>query len=167
MGAEKYCVIAKIGAPYGVKGELKLHSFTDPYEKLLDYPTLFLQDRVGFVPMPVHEIRMQGNSLLISFPQYPDRDLARRFVNQEIAILKTDLPTPDAGEYYWADLEGLQVITREGRVLGVVDQVFNAGASDILDVKGDVPTLVPFIPPVILNVDLTARVITVDWDPDF
>jgi 16S rRNA processing protein RimM len=169
-----YCVIGKFGAPYGVRGELKVHSFTDPYEGIMDYPNLYLKVHDHWEPMPAYVLRLSGNSLLLKFDDYHDRDIVRRFVNQEIAVLRSDLPAPEENEFYWTDLEGLDVMVAqgsspiEGQLLGQVFQVFNAGASDILDVRGGPKdTLIPFIPSVIVNVDLSARTIWVDWDPDF
>ncbi len=85
-----------------------------------------------------------------------------------MASIEVSYRQPEADEYYWSDLVGLQVITRDGLVLGVVDHLFETGANDVMVVKGEQEYLVPFIQEqVVESVDLESRIIRVDWDPDF
>jgi 16S rRNA processing protein RimM len=97
-----------------------------------------------------------------------DRDDAAALTGTDIGIYRSQLPPADTDEYYWSDLIGLQVITRGDRLLGVVDQLFETGANDVMVVKGEQEHLVPFITgQVVESVDLDKRVIRVDWDPDY
>jgi len=78
------------------------------------------------------------------------------------------LPAPAAGEYYWADLVGLKVVTTEGVELGQVEHMMATGANDVMVVKGERERLLPFLPGRFVNeVDLAGGRIVVDWDPDF
>ena len=85
-----------------------------------------------------------------------------------VVIERAQLPPVETGEYYWADLEGLSVVTTQGVNLGVVDYLLETGANDVLVVKGDRERLIPFLrDQTIKSVDLTQSQIIVDWDPDF
>ena len=81
---------------------------------------------------------------------------------------RAQLPPPGPGEYYWADLQGLQVVTLEGVELGTVSSVFATGANDVIVVRGERERLLPFVQgQVVMEVNLEQRLLRVDWDPDF
>ena len=89
------------------------------------------------------------------------------FVDCEIAIERLALPVTEEGRFYWADLEGLQVVHRDGTDMGRVAYLLETGANDVLVTAGEPERLIPFIMDrVILDVDLAAGVITVDWEMD-
>jgi 16S rRNA processing protein RimM len=97
-----------------------------------------------------------------------DRDLAREWVGAEIVIERERLPAVAADEFYWADLEGLEVRTEAGEVLGKVDHLLATGAHDVLVLGGSTERLIPFVVgSVVKRVDLGARLIVVDWSPDY
>lgn len=86
----------------------------------------------------------------------------------EIGICRDQLPAPGAGEYYWNDLEGLEVRNLQGESLGVVDHLMETGANDVLVVRGERERLIPFLQgQVVISVDLDEQRIQVDWDKDF
>ncbi len=86
----------------------------------------------------------------------------------EVGICPDQLPAAEPGEYYWRDLEGLEVSNLQGERLGVVDHLMETGANDVLVVRGERERLIPFVQgPVVVAVDLEARRIRVDWDKDF
>ncbi|MGL6250402.1 MAG: ribosome maturation factor RimM, partial [Billgrantia desiderata] len=106
------------------------------------------------------------------------REAAERVAGAEILLPKAELPQLEGDEYYWHQLEGLTVVTREGVVLGRVAYLFETGANDVMVVKGDPQgeppaiddreRLLPFLPDeVIVAVDLAGGTMTVDWDPEF
>jgi len=89
-------------------------------------------------------------------------------VGQAIAVRRDQLPPPRAGEFYWADLEGLAVETEQGTRLGRVDHLFATAANDVLVVRGERERLIPFLwGAVIKDVEFDRGLILVDWDPDF
>ncbi|HDN69444.1 MAG TPA: 16S rRNA processing protein RimM, partial [Gammaproteobacteria bacterium] len=97
-----------------------------------------------------------------------DRDAAAALTGTDIGIYRSQLPPVDADEYYWSDLMGMQVITKDDQVLGVVDHLLETGANDVIVVKGEQEHLVPYIKgQVVKSVDLEARIIRVEWDPDY
>ncbi|MDF2530149.1 MAG: rimM, partial [Gammaproteobacteria bacterium] len=103
---------------------------------------------------------------LIHFNECQDRDLAKRYVNAELAIARDELAELQSG-YYWTDLEGLKVVNTKGIEFGIVDYLLETGANDVLVVKGESERLIPYIKQVVQKVDLVQGIIVVDWDADF
>lgn len=168
----EYIVVAKIGAPYGVRGWVKLHSFTEQVDSLLDYdPWYFKGAKAGdsaWPIAPVTEAKTHGKGLVAIFKGCDDRDAAALLNGQEIYIRRDQLPPTRKGEYYWSDLQGLEVLTTEGVSLGKVDHMLETGANDVLVVKGERERLIPYVTgPIVKQVDLSAGTLQVDWDPDF
>jgi 16S rRNA processing protein RimM len=175
--APEFITMGRVGAPYGVRGWVKVHSFTEQNTNLLEYdPWYFLlvpgsqgyAAPGGWTEAPVIEAREHGKGLVARFEACDDRDTAARFAGCEIGIRRNQLPRPEAGEYYWVDLQGLQVLTLGGKSLGVVDHLLATGANDVLVVKGERERLIPFVQGSIVRVvDLEGGTIRVDWDPDY
>ncbi|PWG64609.1 ribosome maturation factor RimM [Sediminicurvatus halobius] len=161
-------VLGEIVGVHGVGGRVKVHSWTRPPENLFDYRDWELQLAGTVTPVRLVEGRRQGRHLLARIEGLSDRDAALAWRGARIAVPSSALPPAGAGEYYWAELEGLEVVTREGQVLGQVDHLLETGANDVLVVRGERERLVPYVPGTyVLEVDLAAARITVDWDPEF
>lgn len=164
---DPFVPIAKIGAPHGVRGDLKLHAFTDDLQKITEYKEWFIEDHATWTPITM-SLKVMHRSLLMHISGCDHREEAKGYVNKHLAIKRSAFtPMDDASSYYWADLEGLAVTTIEGRALGVIDHLFATGANDIMVVKGDKAHLVPFLDHVVVEVDLIHQTMTVDWDPDY
>ena len=165
---DELLVMGRIAAPFGVKGWLRINAYTAAADNLLDYSPWYLKLPEGWQAAEPLAGRLHGKGLVVQLKDCHDRDTAAALTGTDIGIYRSQLPPAEADEYYWSDLIGLQVITRDGRVLGVVDHLFETGANDVMVVKGEQEYLVPFIAgQVIESVDLEARLIQVDWDPDF
>ena len=154
----------------GVRGEIKLESWTEPREAIFRYQPWILRDPQG----GERELRgvrgkVSGKSLVATFPDVTDRDMVEAMRGTEIYVPRSALPPPSPGEYYWVDLEGLRVLTVEGVDFGIVSHVFATGANDVLVAHdGERERLIPFVQPqYVTGVDFDAGVVTVDWDPDF
>jgi len=117
--------------------------------------------------MQVAEGKAHGRGFVVRFEGVTDRVAASGLIGQDVAVSLAELPRPEPGEYYWAELEGLEVRTREGATLGRVDHLMETGANDVLVVRGERERLIPFVPGVVLEVDRDAGVIRVEWDADF
>lgn len=168
MTAQQRVILGKVGGLYGVRGWVKLWSFTDPVENLLDYREVELGREGAWRVARLAEGRRQGQALVARFEGCADRDDAALLVGAELAVMRDRLPAPAAGEYYWADLVGLKVVTTEGVELGRVDHMMATGANDVMVVKGERERLLPFLPGRFVHeVDLAGGRIVVDWDPDF
>lgn len=152
-----------------MKGLVKVFSFTDPRENILRYSPWFLQKNGQTSEIKVISGQRHGNAVVAELEGVDDRDAALALMGSEILILRKQLPKPKAGEYYWADLVGLTVETVSGVNLGKVDYLLETGANDVLVVvDGETERLIPFLQPqTVLNIDLDAGMMTVDWDPDF
>jgi 16S rRNA processing protein RimM len=165
--SEKLVTVAQVGAVNGIRGELRLNIFSEDPASLVKYQTWYINFGKGWQKAQPLSFRKVGSGLLIKFSDCDDRDLARRYTNALLAVSRDELPEPEAGEHYWADLEGMRVITTGNVELGVVDHLFETGANDVMVVKGERERLLPYIEQVIIKVDQQQRQITVDWDPDF
>lgn len=172
-GARRLIVLGRITGLYGVRGWLKVFSYTEPRDGLLHYKEWLIGSKGSWQQVEVAEGRQQGKGLIARFTGTDDRDDAVPYVGAEVAVERSSLPEPGPGEYYWADLEGLQVRHRDGRVLGRVAQMMGTGAHDVMVVRstgddGEGEILIPFVPGTfVLGVDLDAGVIDVEWDVDW
>ncbi|QTP53595.1 ribosome maturation factor RimM [Billgrantia sulfidoxydans] len=175
---DDHVVLGKLTSPYGVKGWLKVYSHTSPMDGILEYPEWVLRQDGTLTRHRLLQGRRHGKGLVALLEGIDSREAAERAAGAEVLLSKTELPELDGDEYYWHQLEGLTVVTREGMVLGRVAYLFETGANDVLVVRGDpqdVPPaiddrerLLPFLPEeVIVEVDLTGGVMTVAWDPYF
>ena len=168
MNTERRILIARVVGAFGVRGELKLQSFTDPVSAALKYQPWLLTHNGTEREISDVRGRATAKGLTAFIPGVDDRDVAEALTGAEIWIPRSRLPPPKAGEYYWVDLEGLKVRNLEGAELGTVSHVFNTGANDILSVIGERERLIPFIDgQFVESVDFESGLITVDWDADF
>ena len=168
MSQANMVVIGKISGVFGVRGQVKVFSYTEPRENILNYDPWMLGSSDNWKSYHVTSGKLQGKGLIAQLKGCVDRDQAQLLVGQEIAIEKSLLPETRSGEYYWSDLEGLKVTTTEQVELGTVSHLFETGSNDVLVVKGDREHLIPYIKDqVIKQIDLDAGQIVVDWDPEF
>jgi 16S rRNA processing protein RimM len=166
---EKWVLVGKIVGLSGVKGEVKLESYTEPRAKIFSYQPWLLKSPSGESEISGCHGRAQGKGIVATLPEIDDRDAAARFVGSEIWVRRSALPGAKRGEYYWADLEGLEVVTVEGARLGRVSHLVATGANDVLVANdGERERLIPFVlDDYVKEVDFDTGRITVDWDPAF
>lgn len=160
-------VMGRIAAPYGVKGWVKVKPYTEYLDSLLDYPVWQLGKGGGWRPYRVLEGRPHNKFLLAELEGVGDRDAAQQLRGLEVAVARDELPEPDEDEFYWDDLIGLAVVNVSGVSLGRVEGLLETGAHDVLQVVGDRERLIPFTAPIVLEVDLAAGCIRVDWEADY
>ena len=160
--------VGKISGVFGVKGWVKVFSFTDPRENILTYSPWLLQKGDQIKTVNVVDGQLQGKTIVAQLTGVDDRDQAASLMGWDIFITQDQLPKAAKGEYYWSDLIGLQVETVDGVQLGVVDSMLETGANDVIIVQGERERVIPFLQgQTIIKVDLDAGNIIVDWDPDF
>ena len=164
MPLNQTIVLGRILGVYGVRGWVKVFSETSPIENIFGYtPWLIDGDAQRVVAW-----RRQGKGLVAQLHGYDDRDQARALSGKTIAIRRDQLPPPSADEFYWIDLQGLQVETSAGVALGQVSHLIETGANDVLVVRGERERLLPFVwGQYVLEVDFEAGRLLVDWDPAF
>ena len=159
--------MGRILAPYGVRGWIKLRPQTENADGLLAYRTWWLGRQDEWRSYRLLEGRVHGTELVARLEGIADRDRAAELKGCEVAVLRSELPAAPEGEYYWADLIGLEVMNLEGVRLGQVAEVFATGANDVLVVRGERERLIPFIEAVIVKVDLEGSILTLDWGADY
>lgn len=166
---EKFVLLGKIVGVHGVRGELKLESYTEPRAQIFSYRPWLMRSAAGEISVDECRGRTQGKGLVAELPGIADRDAAVALVGTEIWVTRSVLPAPKPGEYYWSDLEGLEVVTVEGVALGRVSHLVATGSNDVLVVKdAKRERLIPFLfGSYVTSVDFDAGRVTVDWDPDF
>ncbi|MFT5482333.1 MAG: 16S rRNA processing protein RimM [Halieaceae bacterium] len=186
-GSEDPLIVGRITGVHGLKGWLKLRSYTDPAENILDYDGLVMKRQGQWLPLEVDASRIQGKGLVIHIEGIDDRTGAEVLGKCDVAMPVDSLPALDEDEFYWHQLEGLQIFLADdsgemesnpasngSRLLGLVDSVMATGANDVLSVlpcinsRDDKKRLIPYLSgQVIKRVDLINGLIEVDWDPDF
>ncbi len=168
-GADGRILLGQIRGVYGVKGWVKVFSYTDPKENILQYRHWQLKLNGQWQSREIAAARPQGKSLVAKLEGCDDRDAALLLNGADVAVWRSEMPAAAEGEYYWLDLIGLEVVNLENEVLGRLDSLFETGADDVMVVKDERgETLIPFAQPqVVKKVDLTAGRITVDWQREY
>lgn len=159
--------MGRIVAPYGIKGWIKIQPFTQQQQGLLDYPQWQVGQDGEWRLRTVELAKVHGATVVAKLEGIADREQAAALQGLRIAVSRDDFPEPAANEFYWADLVGLNVVNADGVALGSVARVFETGANDVLVVEGERERLLPFIAPVIRQVDISGGMIIVDWDADY
>lgn len=167
-------VIGQITSVFGVKGWLKVFSYTDPKEGILDYRNWTLVHNGQRVPVKLEEGRRQGQGIVVRLKGVDDRDLARTYCGADITVPMAELPDLPEGEFYWHQLEGLTVFTTDNECLGRVDHLIETGSNDVLVVRATDASidqrerLIPYRPEqVVKSISLAESAMIVDWDPEF
>ena len=167
--SQRMILLGRIHGAFGVRGELKLESFTEPKSAIFRYQPWTLRDpRGGERELAGARGRETHKGLVATVPEVADRDAAEALKGTEVYAPRSVLPPPKPGEYYWVDLEGLRVVNLDGADFGTVSHLFSTGANDVLVARGERERMIPFLEPdYVASVDFEAGVVTVDWDADF
>ena len=164
----KLLTLGRISGVFGVKGWVKVNSYTEPRDNVVGYGVWTLRLHGVDSRIEVEEGQSHGKQVVAKLRGVDDRDEARAFIGADILIERERLPPCGVGEYYWIDLEGLEVRTLTGEVLGTVDHLLATGSHDVLVLAGKPQRLIPFVlDRVIRDVDLAAGRIVADWSPDY
>ena len=161
-------IMGKVVAAQGIQGWVKVQTFTEYLDSLLDYDTWYVGNEQAWRPLQVLEADVHGKVLVAKLEGIVDRTAAEKYKGQLIAVPRAELPEQEEGEYYWSDLVGMKVVTLADETLGTVDNLLETGANDVLVVRGESgETLIPFIASVIQQVSLNDKTIRVDWQADY
>ncbi len=164
----KWVTLGRVSGVFGVKGWLKVQSYTEPRDNIASFGAWTLRRDGADHVFDVDESQGHGNGVIAKLRGIDDRDRAGEWVGAEIVVERERLPAVGANEFYWTDLEGLEVRTTTGLVLGNVEQLLATGGNDVLIVGGGQERLIPFVlGRVVKQVDLAAGLIIVDWSPDY
>lgn len=160
--------MGRISGLFGVRGWVKVYSYTEPREGILDYSPWFIKRAEEWEEHELLAGQSHGKGILAHLRSFNDRDDAAQLIGCEIAVKRDQLPALTSGEFYWTDLEGLRVENLDGVKLGRISHLFETGANDVIVIRGEREYLIPYTwGMAVRKVDLDAGVMIVDWDPDF
>ncbi len=159
MSSRRRVIIGKVIKAFGIKGELRVRAYTESLNVFRSSPSM----EIGGSVYEVRQVRTHKGDVLISLDGVENPETAKALSGLFVKTDAENLPEKKEDEYYWFELEGLRVVTSEGKELGVVHHVFPTGANDVVEVhgaKGEM--LLPWIEDVVKSVDLAAGLIVVD-----
>lgn len=161
-------VVGQILGAFGVRGWVKVQSHTQPPRNILTYSPWFLGAEADGREYKVLDGKDHGQVLVARLGGVADRDQAALLRGSAIRVPRERFPPLAPGEYYRADLIGLEVRTVDGVVLGRVADIMETGANDVIEVRGDRDRLIPFVQhEFVKDVQIGEGYVIVDWDPDF
>ncbi len=155
-------LVGEIGAPQGLKGEVRLRSYTEESQAIADYGPLL--DETGARRFEIETVRGTPRALVARFKGVTTRDAAAALTGTKLYVLRSRLPARAADEWYYADLIGLAIVDEKGAPLGTVAAIHNFGAGDIVEicpVEGGPNLLVPFTETTVPEVDIEKGRLTV------
>jgi 16S rRNA processing protein RimM len=156
--------VGRLGAAHGVRGWLRVQSFTDPPQRLFEWKRWRLQSGTE---VNVLEVRPQGKGWIARLEGIEERDAASRLTGQVVLIDRGELPQTTGREHYREDLVGFEARNVEGALLGVVDHFFDTPGNAVMVINGTREYLVPVTAQHLRSVDRQARRLVVDWPEDF
>ena len=165
---ERLVVVGRIEGAFGLAGWVRVFSHTRPRDNLLKYAPWYIEGGSAWRQVQIAETRAAPGKLFVRIAGVADRDAARALTGHQIAVQREQFGSAPAGEYYWADLIGLQVVDLAGREFGRVVAMRETGANDVLVVEGAERHLIPFVAGrVVQEVDLDRGTICVDWNAEY
>lgn len=158
--------IGRFGRTHGLKGHLRLYSYTDPDTNIFNYQPWYILNHPESPALNTVFIRAVKDALIVEINGIDDVDAATPFVNQTIFIEQTSLPRTDEDQHYWHELIGMDVINEAGTHLGTVTSMHDNGAHNLMMItptEGK-PFLIPFVDKHIIKVK--DNQIIVSWISD-
>jgi len=166
--AERRIVVGRIAAAHGIRGWLRVVSYTEPPEALLGYHGWRLRHADGAeTDCEPRDAEWDGRTLRLALQGVEDRNAAERLRGCEILVRRSTLPPPGAREHYQEDLVGCEVRNEAGVVLGTLLQFVETASTAVMVVRGEREYWIPAAPPHLQRVDLELRQVLVDWPEDF
>jgi 16S rRNA processing protein RimM len=170
-------IVGEITGVFGVKGWVKVFSHTEPRANIVKYNPWLVKRGTDWHSVKLIEGRTQGKTIVAQLEGVNDREQALAMIGVKVAIDSSQLKKLGANEFYWRDLEGLEVVNLKGETLGRVSHLIETGANDVMVVNLPAAKaqgqkikemMIPYlVDSVVKSVDLEANRITVDWDDDY
>lgn len=166
---DKLVILGRINGLYGVRGWLKIYSYSRPKENIFAYsPWLLKLAPEDWQECRVKAWKTQGKGLIAQIEGVTDREDASRYLGLELAVARAAMPVLADDEYYWCDLLGLEVLNQDSLVLGRITEIKETGANDVIVVEGEGRYLIPMLKgSVVKTVDLEKGKMLVDWDGEY
>lgn len=171
--SKRRMVLGRIRTAVGLAGWVKVESYTDPADNILNYQVWQAHGSQGWRELRVKNSRWSGHELQVQFEGVADRNAAELLRNTDVGVFRHELPPPAAGEYYWDDLLGLAAVTVKGEPLGKLDYFLDSPAHPFMVLKGvdasqqPVEHLVPLVKGRIQSVDFAKGEMVLDWTLDW
>jgi 16S rRNA processing protein RimM len=165
--------MGRVVGPFGVRGWLKVQPFSARVDALAAFPEWWMGRDGSWTVVRVEQAQAHGSYLVAEIDGCRSPEEALRWRGADVAVERAQLAPAAPGEYYWADLEGVEVRNAQGERLGAIAEVFTNGAHEVLRVReqvgaeGSVERLIPFVPAVVLSVSLEERLVRVAWERDW
>jgi len=166
MEDDKKIYLGKITGVHGIKGWLKIQSYSSPPENILNYPSWIINNKGEEDFYSIEQGRKQNNKIVVKLEKIDDRNTAESLINSKIQILRSDLPKLSNENYYWSDLVGLSVLNSEETVIGKIESLIETGANDVMVIitLKDERILIPFVMhEIIKEVNVELSYIKIDW----
>ncbi len=165
--ADRVVILGKVAGTFGVHGWVKINSYTDPPENILEYAELLLGSPGRWTTIQLENGRVTGKGVLGKLKGIETPEDARTRVGAELGVRRSEMPPPAPGEYYWSDLEGAEAESATGEKLGKVDHFRSTPAGTMIVIRGERELWVPFVKDRIVKVDLEQGRIVLDWSLDW
>jgi 16S rRNA processing protein RimM len=162
--SKDFVLIGKIIKSHGLKGEVKVYSYSGSPENFQKYTDLIVSDHKSGAcgSFSVKQARVQGGNAILLFEGVGSRNEADILAGREVWLAKSDFPPLGPNEYYWFELEGMEVVTDDGKELGTVTSIFNNKAQDVLVVTGgEREYLIPVTKEIIRHRDGKQRILVI------
>lgn len=161
-------VVGRVTGLFGVRGWVKVFSHTEPRDNVLGYRPWWIEVDGAPRAFDIVDGRVHGKGIVAQLAGIDDRDAAEALLGKDITVARGQLAPAGKDEWYYADLEGLEVVTVGGVALGRIASLFDTGANTVMVVRGERERLVPFtVGDVVKSVELDGGRVVVDWDPEF
>lgn len=159
----KIVVLGKIAGTHGIRGELKLHTYSGEISTFAALDSLMLRTPAGVTEsFAIQSLRMHGKKILVSLKGYDSINKVEHLVGREVCLLRSDFPRLEEGEYYWCDLIGLSVQTVDGQQLGTLEEIYATGSNDVYAVRqGRREYLIPALDDVVVDLDMENRIMKI------
>jgi|TARA_B100001750_G_C15342486_1_gene512980 16S rRNA processing protein RimM len=166
MEDDKKIYLGKITGVHGIKGWLKIQSFSSPPENILNYPQWIINNQGEEDLYSIEKGRKQNNKIVVKLENINDRNTAEALINSKIQILRSDLPKLSNENYYWSDLVGLNVLNSEEKMIGKIESLIETGANDVMVINSskNKRILIPFVMhEIVKEVNIELSYVKVDW----
>lgn len=173
-GALKSVVLGKLGKAHGIKGWVRVISFTSPEANILEYRSFDAKGSGKQMALEIDEYKQQSGGFIAHIKGFDTPEAVRTLTGYELSVSVTELPELDQDDVYWYQLEGLMVENQHRQILGRIDRLLETGANDVLVVQASEQSidererLIPFIRgSIISDIDLIIGVVRVNWEADY
>jgi 16S rRNA processing protein RimM len=160
-------VMGRVIAPFGIKGWVRLRTWTETEASLAGYSTWWLQQGREWTPVELEEYEVHAKGVVAKLKGVNDRTAAEKLKGRDVGIPREAFGTAGKGELYWVDLVGFEVVNLAGEVLGEMIGRLDTVGNEVMMVKGEKEYLIPFVEAYVKEVSPASRTITVDWGRDY